>query len=157
MSGLASLEDFCARVESLSKMNAEVAKKALAPVTSVARETASASKTPTGEAWRPKKGGGDALVQAGEAIQSSVDGTKIVLKIGAPYVFHQHGAGGSSDTKEATRSRARTKAKQAKSGTSSKFHAPQRKIIPSPGDALPSKMADAIKSAAEDVFGKVVG
>lgn len=157
MSGLASLEAFCDRIESLSKLNADVAKKALDPVTAVARATAAAGTTPTGEAWAPKRDGGQALPGADAAIESRASGTKIEIRIGPPWVFHQHGAGGKSQTKEAVRARKRAEAQRAKSGASSKFHAPQRKIIPAPGDALPPKMADAIKDAAEDVFGKAVG
>ncbi len=157
MSGHSSFEDFIAGVERLSRMNAEVAKAALEPVTEAARASASAGETPTGEAWAPLADGGQALPGAAGAITSSATGTRIELRVGKPYVFHQHGAGGHSTTKEAERARAKTKARQAKTGTNSKFHAPRRQILPDPGDAIPGPMKEALREAAAVVFGKAVG
>jgi hypothetical protein len=157
VSGLTDFEAFIGRVESLGKLNANVAKAALEPVTEIARETAAAGTTPKGEKWAPHRADSEQpLPGADAAIQSSASGTKIELGIGAPWVFHQHGAGGHSQTKEALRARKRAATTRAKSGTESKFHAPRRQIIPAPGDALPPKMAEAIKEAASDVFGKAV-
>lgn len=157
MSGMASLETFIAGVERVGRMNEDVAKAAEKPVADIARKSAAAGESPTGTKWAPKKDGGDALVQAGEAIQSGIAGTAIVLTIGPPYVFHNHGAGGSSQTKDAIRARKATAARQASTGTKSHFHSPKRQILPAAGEPVPEPMKEAIREVARDVFGKAVG
>lgn len=157
MSGRTELEAFIAGVEAVGEINRTVAAEAEKPVADVARASAARGGSPSGKAWAPLKDGGKALEGAAAAIESSVDGSKIVLKIGAPYVFHNHGAGGSSTTKEAERHRQRTKARQAKTGTSSKFHAPQRQIIPGAGEAVPEPMKEAIAETAKRVFREAMG
>jgi len=157
VSGRASLDAFIAGVERLGLMNRDVAKAAEKPVADVARKAAAAGESPSGEPWAPKKDGGKALEGAAGAIESSVEGAKVVLTIGKPYVFHNHGAGGSSTTKEAERHRQRTTARQASTGTSSKFHAPKRQILPAAGEGVPEPMKSAIADVAKDVFGKAVG
>jgi hypothetical protein len=134
-----------------------VAKEAEADVLAAARSTAAAGEAPSGEAWPERAEGGKALEGAAAAIESSTKGTRIDLKIGKPYVFHNHGAGGSSMTKEAERHRKRAEAQRAKSGTKSKFHAPRRQIIPNAGDPIPEPIKEAIAEAAARVFGEAVG
>jgi hypothetical protein len=153
VSALSDLESFIAGVETLGKMNQDVAKAAVEPVLEAARATASAGTTPTGEPWAPTKEGGRALPNAAGAITGAAKGTRIDIKIPPPLVYHQFGAGGSSQTKEAKRARARA----AKSGTTSKFHAPQRQIIPNQGEPIPEPMKAAIAETAERVFEKAVG
>lgn len=157
MSGYAAFDSFIAGVDRLAKMNADVAKAAEKPIADVSRASAAAGESPSGEAWPDKKDGGKALPGAPGAIESSTTGSRVELKIGKPYVFHNHGAGGSSDSKEAVRHRERSAAKRAKSGTASKFHAPRRQILPAPGEAIPAEMQSAIAKVAEDVFRKAVG
>lgn len=153
MSALTDLESFISGVESLRTMNEQVAKAALEPVTEAARATAAAGTSPTGDPWAPTKDGAKALPNAAAAIKGSTSGTRIALAIPPPLVFHNFGAGGSSTTKEAKRARSR----QASSGTNSKFHAPQRQIIPNQNEPIPAPMKDAITEAAERVFEKAVG
>lgn len=157
MSGRAALEAFIEGVEKISSLNRDVAVAAEKPVAAVARASAARGESPSGEAWAPKKDGGKALEGAAAAIDSSVDGSKIVLTIGAPFVFHNHGAGGSSTTKEAERHRQRTASRQAKSGTSSKFHAPKRQILPGAGEGVPADMKETIGDVAKRVFAEAVG
>lgn len=157
MSGMAKLEAFVAGVEQLQHMRREVAKAAEKPVTDVARASAAAGRAPNGTKWPERRGGGQALKGAADAITSETKGDAIILKVGVPYVYHHHGAGGTSTTKEAVRARERTAARQAETGTKSKFHAPQRQILPMKGEPLPSDMAKAIKAAAKEVFKKAVG
>jgi hypothetical protein len=118
VSGLTDFEAFIGRVESLGKLNANVAKAALEPVTEIARETAAAGTTPKGEKWAPKIGRtvSNLSLARTRRSESSASGTKIELGIGAPWVFHQHGAGGHSQTKEALRARKRAATTRAKSG-----------------------------------------
>lgn len=157
MSGRAELDAFIAGVERVGSLNRDVAAAAEKPVADVARKSIAAGQSPTGTKWPEKKDGGQALEGASEALESGVDGSKIVLKIAAPYVFHDHGAGGSSTTKEAVRHRARTAARQASTGTKSKFHSPERQMLPHAGEGVPEPMKEAIREVAKDVFGKAMG
>ncbi len=157
MSGHRELAAFIAGVESLRTLNEDVAKAAEKPVADVVRASATKGTTPDGEAWAPLKDGGKALAGAAAAVVSSVKGTRITIAIGKPYVFHHWGAGGSSMTKAAVRDRGKAKRARASSGTSSKFHAPQRQIIPDASDPIPATINAAIKAAAERIFRKAVG
>lgn len=157
MSGYASFEDFIAGVERLGEMNKLVAQEAEEGILAAARATAAAGQDPSGKAWAPRKEGGKALTGAAAAIESSTKGARVVLTIGPPYVFHNFGAGGSSTTKEAERHRERTKARQAKGGTSSKFHAPRRQILPGQNEPMPEGIRSAIAAAAKKVFDRAMG
>ncbi len=156
MSGRAELEAFIAGVESLVTMNEDVAREAEKPVADVARRSAEAGRAPDGETWAPlANGGGKALKGAAAAITSSAKGTAIRLEIGEPYVFHNHGAGGSSETPNAKRARARARRQREATGKASKFHAPKRQILPGPGE-LPDDMRKAISTTADRVFARAM-
>jgi hypothetical protein len=157
VSGARELENFIAGVEKLQAMNEDVARAAEKPVAEAARKSASAGQAPDGSAWAPKADGGQALTGAAEAIGSSTKGNQIKLTVGAPYAFHNHGAGGTSQTKEARRERSRARKRQADSGKKSKFHAPKRQILPAPGEPIPKAMNDAIETTARKVFGRAMG
>lgn len=157
MSGHRELADFIAGMEKLQTMNALVARDAEKPVADVARKSAASGHAPDGTAWAPRKEGGPALSGAAEAIASSTKANVIKLAVDAPYAFHNHGAGGSSQTKEAKRARSATKKRQAESGTKSKFHAPKRQILPAPGEPIPAAMNDAIEKSAAKVFKRAMG
>ncbi len=146
------LREFIARVESLVKLNSEVAKEAAAPVGEAVKETASAAKTPTGESWPDRKEGGKALKGVASAISAVAKTTRVVVMLAWPWVPHQWGAGGSSTTKEAERSRARTARKQKKTGKKSKFHAPRRQILPVTSEPIPDRILETVKKAAAAVF-----
>lgn len=152
-SGGKALDAFIEGVESLRSLNEDVAKAAEKPVAGVLRESAAAGAAPDGSAWPDKKEGGKALQGAASAIQSRTQGSTIVLSIGAPYAYHNHGAGGHSQTSKAKASRRATAARQAESGTKSKFHAPRRQILPE-GDEMPAKIRDEVEAAARKVFAK---
>jgi len=132
MSGASDIEAFAARVEALGRMNAAVAVEAEQPVADVVRRTAARGTTPTGEKWPEKKEGGQALEGAAAAVQSSVKGNTIKITIGQPFVFHNYG------------------------GSSGKFHAPRRQILPDAG-TVPDGMREAIKKSAAKIFAKAMG
>lgn len=156
MSGYAELEAFIAGVEKLREMNERVAKEALPAVAEIARSSPAAGRTPDGEAWPDKQEGGRALTKSPDEIEVTTKGNRIVMKIGRPYVYHHHGAGGWSTSKKAEASRKSAERKRAKSGTTSKFHAPRRQIIPV-GDAIPSAMNEAVAEVAKRVFDDAMG
>jgi hypothetical protein len=157
VSGASDLENFIAGVEKLQAMNADVARAAEKPVADVARKSASAGKAPDGSPWAPKADGGRALTGAADAIKSSTKGNQIKLTVGTPHAFHNAGAGGTSQTKEAKRMRARTRKRQAETGKKSKFHAPKRQILPASGEPIPSAMNEAIEQSARKVFARAMG
>lgn len=157
MSGYAALEAFIAGVEQLQELNERVARAAEKPVADVVRANIIAGRSPSGEAWPEREEGGRALRGAAEALESTSAGTKIVLRIGPPYVFHNWGAGGSSTTKKAEQTRKSAARKAASSGTKSKFHAPRRQILPIAGEPIPEKMNEAIAETAKLVFEKAMG
>lgn len=158
MSGYDVLNDFIAGVERLGEMNRLVAEEAEKVVLAAARATAAAGQSPSGDAWAERKEGGKALKGAAEALSSSVDGNRVEIRLGPPWVFHNYGAGGSSTTRDAVRARERGAAKRAKGGgPASKFHAPKRQILPIKGEPIPSAIGEAIAKAAKRVFARETG
>lgn len=153
----AALEAFIRGVESLRTMNEQVAAAAAEDVGDVVRANVDAGVAPDGTPWAPKKdGGGKALAGKSDGVEAEAKGSAINVKIGPPLVFHNWGAGGSSTTKAAASARKRARARQAASGTKSKFHAPQRQILPSSGE-IPEQMRKVITEHAKKVFGKATG
>lgn len=157
MSGRRELEAFIDRVEQLGRMNERVAVAAEEPVLEVLQENVARAVAPDGEPWPDRKEGGKALRGAGDAIKSSASGNRLTYSLGPPYAFHNWGAGGSSTTKKAESERRRTARRQEKTGTSSKFHAPKRQILPVAGEKLPETISEAIADAAKSVFDKTMG
>jgi hypothetical protein len=157
MSASAIVGAFIRGVESLRTLNERVAKEAEKDVLAAARETAAEGAAPDGTAWLPRADGGKPLEGAASAIESSSKGPQIQLRVGKPHVFHQHGAGGTSTTKDAIRARRASEARRAKGGFRSKFHAPRRQIIPKPGDPIPEPIKRAIAAVVARVFGRAVG
>ena len=148
-----NLDAFIQRMSELRNANEAIAKEAEKGVLQSVRGTASQGQAPDGTPWPAlAEGGGQPLAGAAAAIQSSTSGSQVILKIGEPWVYHQHGAGGSSQTERAVKERERKAKKHAKKGTHSKFHAPQRKIIPEAGDPIPAGAIEAIETAAKKII-----
>jgi|GEM_PF-1733002 len=156
-SGGDAMRDFAKRIGELTALNDGIAKEAEKDVADAVRDTARAGTDPYGDAWPALQAGGQALKGAADAIQSSVLGRTITLSVEPPYVYHQFGAGGTSQTKAAERARKRAAHKREKTGKRSKFHAPQRMIIPTYTRDIPDGIRKALKTAAERVFGRVMG
>lgn len=152
MSGARELEAFIASVEKIGEMNERVAKAAEEPVGDVLRANIARNVAPDGTPWPERGGGGKALRGAADALESSTNGNAITFSLGPPYAFHNWGAGGSSTTKKAESERRRTRARQAKSGTASKFHAPARPMLPTAGEKLPEPIAEVLADEAKKVF-----
>lgn len=139
-------------LDHVADLAVETAKRAEEPVRLALAATARAGESPTGEEWAPRQDGSQALPLAGASIALARSGPRLKATIGMPYVYHQHGAGGSSQTKEAKRHRARTAKAQAASGKKSKFHSPRRQILPAPGDPMPPRVRKAVDEAAREAF-----
>jgi len=90
--------------------------------------TANAGTAPDGSAWKPKKDGGRALVNAGSKIVVTAIGTVLVAVISGPEAIHHYG------TKKD----------------------PQRQILPS-GGSLPDTLAQAFRAGVAKPFRKVMG
>jgi hypothetical protein len=151
-SGQREFEAFIAKIEQLGELNERVAAAAVEPVAGVVRSNIDRNVGPDGEPWPERQEGGKALRGASEALTASAKGNRITLSVGPPYAFHNWGAGGSSTTKKAESERRRTSARQAKSGTTSKFHAPKRQILPIAGEKLPEPIAEVLADTAKQIF-----
>ncbi|AKV03189.1 hypothetical protein AKJ09_09852 [Labilithrix luteola] len=152
MGGKQALDAFIAGIESLRTLNEQVAREAEEPVADVFRENARRGVTPDGDAWPEKADGGRALPKAADAVESSAQRNRITVKVGAPYVFHNWGAGGSSQTKEAKRRRKHAAKQREESGKKSKFHAPRRQMLPDAGADVPAAVSEVLKDTAARVF-----
>jgi hypothetical protein len=93
---------------------------------------------PYGEPWAPAEDGGRALPDVRGAVTVTVEGNALIVDLAAPYGFHHHGAGGSTESQSAKRSLKFRARKRADAGTPNKFHAPRRRILFDEG--LPPKL-----------------
>lgn len=153
--------------QGLVALNDDVAAEASGELLATAQKHLRAGQEPDGTPWPAKKDGGQALTGAAGALTVSTKGATIELKIGggdnARYVFHDHGAGAKSETAGAERARrkhARDQEKRRAAGErvgASKFHAPARKILPSPSDPVPASYSRALDDASERAFARVGG
>lgn len=144
-------------LDRVGEIATETARLAEDPVRMALAATARAGTTPSGEDWEPLHDGRAPLTAAGGAIKMVRSGPRLRATIGMPYVFHQHGAGGTSDTKAAKRHRARTAKAQAASGKKSKFHAPRRQILPEQGEPMPKGVREAVEDASKEAFERLTG
>jgi hypothetical protein len=155
--------DVAEALERCTRLSEEQARRAAPGISAALKRTAAAGTSPSGESWPSTKEGGKALAGAAAAIVVEQRGRRVTARIGPPYVFHNYGAGGSSQTKDAKRRRAfgaRQRAKSAAAGESvakSKFHAPQRQIIPGAGDPMPKGVEDAADRAGREAFLALLG
>lgn len=104
----------------------DVAKEASPKLLEAIQGTASKGQTPEGVAWKAKKDGTPALVNASKHITAKVLGTVIQLDVPYPYSIHHHQEG------TATR--------------------PRRQILPD--GELPPALYKAIEEAAARVFAR---
>lgn len=146
-----ALDELAELGESLETLNKRAAEEAGPKLLEAVRKTAGAGQTPEGEAWPPGADGQAVLTGAANAIVMAVVGPQIQLSIGVPYVFHDRGAGDSSESKAAKRASAERARKHAESGTRSKFHAPRRQILPDSHE-FPKSFAEALTKAIERAF-----
>lgn len=129
-SGHDALAAFIQRVEAWRQLNEDVAKTAAPRIEEAARTSAAAGQDPETQPWPTLRDGSKPLDGAAGAIKSSATGNRIELKIGKPWVYHQHGA------------------------AAGKAHFPKRKIIPDAGDPVPKRWRDVITEVAKKCFSK---
>lgn len=121
--GNAELEAYIHRLERLKTLAPDAAIRAAPAVLAALKTTAAAGQTPDGEAWDTKKDGSRALAKAADAITVATSGLTILLSLAGAYVYHNNSKGA---------------------------HA--RRILPDSGKTLPSRVTEAIKSAAGEAF-----
>lgn len=154
MSGHDELEAFARRVESMRTLNEDAAKAAAPLVLEALQETARAGTDPYGVPWPPKKDGGKALAGAADAIEISTKGPQVIARIGPPEGYHHWGAGGTSQSKRAVAQRAAAKRRHKAGGTSSRFHAPPRPILPKA--EIPPRVNEAMVEGASRAFDRAM-
>lgn len=126
MSGLDALDQFIENVQSLARINEEVAREAAPAVQEVARSTARAGTDPEGNAWKPTKAGTPPLEGAADHVFALPRGARVDVVLRDWYVYHQQ-------------------------GTST---LPARRIIPDASAPMPDRMRDAVAKTAERVFNR---
>jgi hypothetical protein len=128
--GLAQLDAMIARCKALGApdIGARVARAAAPGVAAAIQATAGAGKTPLGQPWKAKKGGGRALEKVAGKIKARAEGPIVVVTLTGPDVFHHLGAG----------------------------HSPRRQVLPD-GASVPPGVSEAVLEAARGVFRETVG
>lgn len=117
---MSSLEQMIARMKQLGSFNERAAELAAPLMQDAAREAANAGVDPNGKPWPAKKDGTRALEHAADHVRAESHGDRVDLIVDGPEFWHQTIKEGGPH--------------------------PQRKLIPSVGDALPP----ALKAAADE-------
>lgn len=125
-----ALDAIISRVRALRDVATEAAKEAAPLVEAAVKSTATAGTSPSGQAWAPKKEGGRRLVHAADAVSASTKGVTVSVKLTGPEVFHQFSKGG---------------------------RLPKSEIIPTYGEALPTRVAEACAEGAKRAFVRLSG
>lgn len=124
-SGDVSMRAMVDSLRKLGRLPQEAAKAGAPLVEAVAKADAKAGVDPmTGNKWLPKKTGGQALINAANAIKGAAVGALIQLRLAFPESIHQRGT----------------------------EYIPQRRVIPSGGGSLPKRFAKAVIAAARQAF-----
>jgi hypothetical protein len=118
--GFATLDDWIKRLETLPDGVKAIAQELAPEVKAVIDEQIAQGVGPDGQAWKPKKDGGRALVNAAKAVTAKAIDNVILITLSGKEVFHQWG----------TR------------------RVPQRAILPTGG--LPAKLGNAIRLGIVD-------
>lgn len=119
---MADLDDMIASMRGLARVPERAAELAAPRLEAIAKATASAGTSPTGEAWAPRRADGRrAMPNAAAAVRAEAAGATVALVLEGPEVYHQ---------------RAREDGRP-----------PRRAIIPAPGEPIPPAMLDAIAQA----------
>lgn len=116
------IDGMIASLEKLAKLGEDAAKHAAPFVDEAVKATAKAGTTPDGDAWKPKKDGGRALVHAADALSTKARGDLVTVTLRSPETFHNF----------------------------SKKH--KRQILPDAGAEMPRNVVKALKKAADKAF-----
>ncbi len=125
---MTDLADFVREIRALGRLPELVAAEGAPLVEAAIRKQADAGVDPKGQAWEPTKAGGKPLKNAGAAVNAVATKRAIVVKLGAPEIFHNMG------TKRV----------------------PKRQILPDAGD-MPDHVAEALRTASDRAFARATG
>ena len=120
------LEQMIAELDSLETFDERSARLAAPKLEEAVRSQARAGLDPNGKPWPLKKDGSRALVNAAARVRAIAVGPRVDLIVDGPEYYHQT---------------------VKPDGT-----LPQRKIIPSVGDALPPALQAAIEEASSEAL-----
>lgn len=125
----AALEGMIVALRSLRGIAQEAAPEVAETLVTAVRTDLAAGRDPgTGQAWSLTKKGEQAMKGAAAALTHVVSGTKIVLSMAQPYVFHHFGVRGED----------------------------RRRVLPE-GQGMPAKLGDAIRLGFVKPFRKAFG
>lgn len=125
--GVAAVDEMIARLRGFPDAIRAEAPAIAKRVQAAVEEDIAAGRAPTGTPWKPKKGGGRALVHAAKALTVKAIGTVILLTLEGPEVFHNFGT----------------------------HKVPARPILPS-SSSVPLKLGQAIRLGVVEAFRKKV-
>ena len=110
------------------------------------KETVGQGMSPYGEPWQwTKSGDAPPLAKAFQHIKFSKVGSSVRAEIGEPEVYHNYGAGGSTESASAKRDLAyRARKRKGEGGSTNRFHAPKRCILPD-GRGMPAELAEKMQ------------
>lgn len=91
MSGVAALNAEITRLRALAASGSQLAPKVAEAALAVIRENVAAGRGPDGEAWPLTAKGEKALQNAGSALSAYVSGSRVVLQLVGPEVWHHKG------------------------------------------------------------------
>lgn len=94
----AVLDNMITTIREMPQMAPKLAPAAAQAIGEAIRADLAAGRDPgNGVPWEPRKeDGGKPMRGAAGALQISLQGTKIVAEVGAPYVFHHYGVRGAT-------------------------------------------------------------
>lgn len=119
MSASATVQGWASQLQRLAQLPAELATRVAPDIESAARASASAGTSPGGDAWAPKRDGGQALDGAADEISVTASGASVVVALEGPSAIHHSGT--------------------ARGGV-------RRQVIPDDGE-IPAAYVDAIDAA----------
>jgi hypothetical protein len=87
--GAEQLTALAAGLRAIANAGPQVATESVADVERISKTSTYAGQSPTGEAWKSKKDGTQALRSAGASVRAYAQGDAVILAVGYPYAFHQ--------------------------------------------------------------------
>lgn len=129
-----ALDPMIAKLRALRSFGEETAKTAAPLVLEAVRaDVADGIDPTTGEAWKPKKGGGEPLRNASKALAVSTSGETVTVTLRGHEVFHHYGSADGGK------------------------RLPKRPILPDAGAGVPKKVDEAARKAAAETFRRTTG
>jgi hypothetical protein len=123
----AALSAYATRLRGLKNLARVAAAEAAPAILAAVQKTAAAGTDPEGKPWPPKRDGTQALPNVAGAITAVAKGAVVLVKLTGAYVFHHYAKGKD-----------------------------RRRILPDGGAGIPPQISEAVKTASERAFAKLM-